>query len=457
MKIKERSMKRLKYNLRFQSIILLDRIMNNQGYSNVVINDFLQMSELGDQNNRLLVQIVYGVVQRDITLNYLLKPYIEDKKVDDWVELLLKISVFQMIFLDRIPDHAIVNEAVEIAKTNGHQGLGKFVNAILRAIMRDGITYDKLLSSIENKNYLEQLSIQFSMPQDLIQIFRNQMDDTQLEYFLKSSLEIPHMSIRINPELCTREEALKLLTDENYLVRKSTLSPNGIVIESGNILKSKAYKLGLVTIQDESSMLVAPVGNIKGDEKVLDACSAPGGKATHIAALLSTGHLTALDIYQHKLAKVSEHLHRMKLQDKISLIEHDALTFETTDESLYDRIYLDAPCSGLGLIRRKPEIKYRKTQEDIVSLVQVQMKMLHHLISLLKPGGMLIYSTCTLSLEENEQLIRKFCQINDNVSVLPITEDEGLPSKIITPEGFVRVWPHQFETDGFFIGRLMKH
>lgn len=457
MKIKTRSKQRLADNLRFQSLVILDQILNQEGYSNVLVNEFLKSSSLSEVDNRLFVQIVYGVVQRDMTLEYMLQPYIKDKKLDPWIIILLKVSLFQMIFLDRIPNHAIVNEAVEIAKINGHHGLGKFVNAILREVIRDELSFETLLSNIQSLPILEQLSLKYSMPIEMLQTFQDQLSHDDMVAFLESTIKIPHVSVRINSKLCQRNEAIQLLEAQNYDVKPSDLSPDGIVITSGNILKSKAYKLGLITVQDESSMLVAPLGKLNGTENVLDACAAPGGKATHTAAYLTQGHLTALDIYDHKLSKVKEHLERMKLSEPVTLIKQDATEFVPEDKQLFDRIYLDAPCSGLGLIRRKPEIKYRKKATDIVSLIQVQNQLLDHLITLLKSGGILIYSTCTLTQGENEHLLNDFCQRNENISVSPISEQELLNSEILTDEGFVRVWPHQFDTDGFFIGRLIKH
>ena len=223
------------------------------------------------------------------------------------------------------------------------------------------------------------------------------------------------------------------------------------------MIYSTAFSKGQLTIQDESSMLVAPLGELKGQEQVLDACSAPGGKATHIASYLTQGHLTALDISENKLKKVADHLQRMALDDRVTLQVSDATKFNPKNNQLYDIIYLDAPCSGLGLMRRKPEIKYQKTQEDISGLAKIQAELLDHMASLLKVGGTLVYSTCTVSLEENEQALAQFIKRQPAFSIDQLTEEDNLPSDILTVDGQIRIWPNQYHTDGFFISRLTKN
>ena len=203
-------------------------------------------------------------------------------------------------------------------------------------------------------------------------------------------------------------------------------------------------------------MLVAPLGQLKGHEKVLDACAAPGGKATHIASLLDNGHLWALDISKRKLKILADHLDRMNLSDRVTLHATDALKYSPDFQDLFDVIYLDAPCSGTGLMRRKPEIKYRKDQTSIDSLCQIQDQLLEKAASLLKPGGRLIYSTCSLVYEENEYQVQSFLKKHSNFMIDPVKEEEGVPKKLLTEEGYIRVWPQVYHTDGFFISRFIK-
>ncbi len=450
MKIKARSTKQLKHNLRFQALIILDKIEHQEGYSNVLLNEFLTRSTLSQKDNQLIVQIVYGVIQQRYRLNYYLEPFIEGKKIDPWIMTLLRMSIYQMTALDRIPSHAIINEAVKIAKVNGHQGLGNFVNAILRSIQRKGIR-----STEEIKDKHQFLSIHYSIEPWIVDYLFQMLGEDKTERVLASLLEKPTVTARINPLLTDREEATSQLQEEGFAVTKGHLSPYAIRSQSSNPIHSTLFAEGKLTIQDEASMLVAPLGQLQGHERVLDACSAPGGKATHIASYLREGRLDALDISADKLKKVAEHAERMQLDSMIHIQQADASTFEA-EAGQYDVIYVDAPCSGLGLMRRKPEIKYTKTPEDLTALNQIQLAILDNLAPYLKENGILIYSTCTITMEENENLLDTFMTEQTDFLNKPIRAEEISESNILTDDGYIRVWPDDFGTDGFFIARLEK-
>lgn len=451
MKIKQRAKQKLNKNLRWHSLILLDKIENHKEYSNVVIDDFLKDSPLEDRDNRLVVQIVYGVIQNRLTINYYLQPFTKGKKIEAWVETLLRLSIYQLVYLDRIPSHAVVNEAVNIAKQNGHGGLGNFVNAILRNFMRQDLAN---VADIENMN--ERLSIQYSIDKWIVEYFSSILSMEETEQLLASLQTIPNISARVNTSLISRDDLIQALEEEGITVRKSEISEFGLIAEQGNLVNSQSFEKGWLTIQDESSMLVAPLGQLNGKENILDACAAPGGKATHIAQYITEGHLTALDISERKLKRVEEHLLRLKLDDKVSLSHADATKYLPNNGEKYDTIYLDAPCSGLGLMRRKPEIKYDKSFQDVTELAKIQNTILDHVSTLLKEGGMIVYSTCTMTLEENEEVLSHFLQTHSDFEHKKVSSDENVPADLITKDGNIRVWPHQYQTDGFFIGRLIK-
>lgn len=452
MKIKQRSKKQLNKNLRWHSLVLLDKIENHNEFSNVVIDEFLQNTPLDERDNRLVVQIVYGVIQNKLTIDYYLAPFVSGKKLDDWVSTLLRLSVYQLVFLDRIPSHAVVNEAVQVAKVNGHGGVGNFVNAILRRFIRT----DRLdIDAIED--FTERLSVKYSISPWIVDYFLKHQTHEEVENLLESLQEVPFISARVNTSKKSRKEVMESLYSEGYDTVESDISPVGIRSMNGNLIHSTAFKEGWLTIQDESSMLVAPLGHINGDEEILDACSAPGGKATHIATLLETGHLTGLDLSEPKIKRVNEHMDRLGLSQRVTLNVEDASKHQPTDGQLYDKIYLDAPCSGLGLMRRKPEIKYDKSYKDIQELAQIQTELINHVSTLLKPGGEIIYSTCTMSYEENEEIVQSFLNAHDNFVQSPISaEKDNIKADLITDEGNIRVWPQQYHTDGFFISRLVK-
>nr|WP_281727657.1 16S rRNA (cytosine(967)-C(5))-methyltransferase RsmB [Facklamia miroungae] len=436
--------------MRWDMLMLLDQIDNQDQYSNLVIDNYLATSKKSSQDKNLVVKVVYGSVQRRLTLDYYLSDYLKGK-VEDWVKSLLRLSLYQAIYLDRIPQHAIVNEAVEIAKVQGHQGIGKLVNAVLRNCFRQGL---KSIEAIDDP--MEKLSIKYSVPIWLIEYFDQYLSVNELEAFFASLNQVPHLSARINGPAQKRSILIEQLQNEGIEVRASQVSPYGIRIIEGETFQSQAYQSGQFTIQDESSMLVAPLGKLTGQEKILDACAAPGGKATHIASFLGDGYLTALDISKKKLMILDDHAKRLGLADKIHSIQMDALDFQALSQNAFDVIYLDAPCSGIGLMRRKPEIKYQKSMTAIANLVQIQKQLFQHMVSLLKPGGRLIYSTCTLTYEENEYLVQEMLEKNPNLQVEAIQANEVLQNDLLTPQGYLRIWPQQYDTDGFFISRFLK-
>lgn len=451
MKVKQRSKKQLSNNVRFQALLILNEIEHNQGYSNVLLNDFLKESPLSTLDNQLLVQMVYGVTQLRYRLDYYLKPFIKGKKIDDWIMTLLRLSVYQMTELDRVPEHAIINEAVKIAKTNGHQGLGNFVNALLRNIQRQGLP-----NTADIEDQTEYLSTHYSIEPWIVDYLLKMVGEDKTISILESLIERPFVSARINGKPEDRAQIIEELEDEGYQVTEGALSPYGIRVLSGNVVDSAAFIDGKITVQDESSMLVAPFGQPQPNQVALDACSAPGGKATHIAQMIPGGHLDALDISPAKLSKVSEHAERMQLEDIVSTHVADATTFQPEENKKYDVIYVDAPCSGLGLMRRKPEIKYEKNKADIEALKDIQLAILNNVSDLLKENGILIYSTCTITIEENDFLLQDFLKGQPDFINKPILSDEVSNPSIVTQEGHVRVWPDEFMTDGFFIARMEK-
>lgn len=454
MKVKKNVARKLADQARFQALLILDQVENHGGYSNVLLDRFHQETSLSPVDTNLVVKLVYGVIQRRYSLDYFLAPFIKGKKVDDWVGSLLRLSIYQFIYLDRIPDHAVFSQAVEMAKLIGHAGLGGFVNGVLRNFQRRA---DLDLNKLENP--LQALAVKYSIAPWIIKELQHQISEADLEALLGSLLEEPYVSARIVKSGLNSQAAREQLSEEGLTSQASPISPVGLRFESGNPVHSSLFQQGALTIQDESSQLVASLGKLQAGMTVLDACAAPGGKATHIAQILRDlggGKLQALDISSAKLTKVDDHLQRLGLSQFVSLQVEDASKFIPTDGKLYDRIYLDAPCSGLGLMRRKPEIKYSKQANHIQALAEIQAELLNHTSSLLKPGGYLIYSTCTLASQENEEQVGAFLQEHEDFELDQIIADEVMAAGLINDQGMIRIWPHQYHTDGFFIARLKK-
>lgn len=446
-------------SVRYLAMEILDAIENEGAYSNILLNATIEKNNLIAQDRNLLTELVYGVTQRRLTLDYGLSPFIRTpKKMQSWVLNLLRLSVYQMSYLDKIPDHAILFEAVEIAKQKGHPGIVKLVNGILRNVQRKG-----LKNPAEITDPIERISVTNSVPVWLVKLFEKQIGLEKANLLFESLLEKPYLSLRVQ-EADKVEEVKLHLEEEGILTSLSPLSPVGLRVEAGKVTDSELFKTGKVTIQDESSQLVALLGDLNKADVVLDACAAPGGKTMHMASYLDAsegGVVHALDIHKHKIDLIEQNANRMQVTDRVKTHHLDAkkVLGEFPLES-FDAIFVDAPCSGLGLMRRKPEIKYEIKADAIDALHQEQAEILNAVEPLLKKNGKLIYSTCTLVEKENQQTVAAFLDSHSNMNHLSIktliNKDKNIPQDAITPNGNIQIYPDTFGTDGFFISVMEK-
>ena len=439
---------------RYLAMSILEKIENNHSYSNLLLNETIQKNNLSSADARLLTELVYGVLQHKMTLDYYLAPFLkENQKVDVWVRNLLRLSIYQMIYLDKIPAHAILFEAVEVAKKKGHIGISKFVNGILRNAERKG------LRSIDQiKDPIERLSVEISMPKWLVEKFKAEIGMEETRKLGESLLNSSHSSARINEKYLSIKEAIEAMEEEGFDVEQSAVSPSGIVSSGGHFASSPLFQSGQLTIQDESSMLVAPAMKIEPHHQVLDACAAPGGKTTHIASYLSKqagGKVVALDLHPHKVKLIEDNAKRLHVDEVIEGRTMDARKVESAfEDETFDRILVDAPCSGLGLMRRKPDIKYTKKPQDITQLKKIQLDILTSVAPKLKEDGLLVYSTCTITKEENQGTVESFLAIHSNFEKVSIVANELLSETI--QDNLMQIYPQDFGTDGFFISCLRK-
>lgn len=441
-------------SVRMTAVCMLEEIEKGGAYSTILLNKWIQKNHMDDRDRGLLTEIVYGTLQRKLTLDYWIDAVVTLKKpMDSWVRNVLRISIYQLQFLERIPAHAILHEAVEISKKKGHAGIGKFVNGVLRGIQRNGVASFDELTPIEAR-----WSVEYSMPEWMVRYLIQQNGQEETKQLLQSLLKPPHVSLRIS-DIDKKEEILTQLEQEGITVVDSQVSPVGLRVVEGSIFQTHVFQEGLLTVQDESSMLVVPTANVMPHEQVLDACAAPGGKTTHVAQFLDStkgGRVYALDLHDHKVNLILENAKRLHVDHRVEAVQLDARkAIEYFKEKRFDCAIVDAPCSGLGLMRRKPDIKYTKKERDFHQLHSIQMDILSSVACLLKSGGRLIYSTCTLSTEENEHTIHSFLKKFSEFEIEPLTEYNNL-EKSITEDGALRLLPHHYETDGFFICRLIK-
>lgn len=434
----------LQHTPRFQALLILVKIDQNQSYSNLMVK---QVQGLSDCDRRLVSELVYGTIANKIYLDYLLAHFIAGKKVDPWVKQLLLMALFQFEFLNRIPEHAIINESVKIAKAAGNEGVAKFVNAILRKVQRTDMTPLRQLSDIADRE--EQISIRYSLPQWLVHFLSQQYGVETVERLGDSLTHPSRVSARITGDI-ERDTAIRQLTAEGITVEKSQVSPFGIVGEKGFLAGSSLFKNGQLTIQDESSMLVAEALDVPKMAHVLDACAAPGGKTVHIASYLDQGQIEALDIHPHKLKLIAENAERLHEQEKVQthLLDARQVGEQFANES-FDRILVDAPCSGLGLMRRKPDIKYTKKESDLENLPAIQLAILNACAPTLKKGGKLVYSTCTINKKENEEVVQQFLAEHPDFSVCELPFENRLEKSVHQHQ--LTLLPQDYGTDGFFI------
>lgn len=437
-------------NVRDAALSILMAIEKNQAYSNLLLHQTIEKYKIEQKDSGLLTEITYGTLQHKMTLDYYLEPFIKGK-LDDWVRQLLRLSLYQIHYLDRIPNHAAVNEAVEIAKKRSHKGTSGLVNGILRSILREGVR-----STDEIKDPIERLSIASSHPHWLIKRWVEQFGFEKTEKMAYENNTPPTQTIRVNLSRTTVDEVMDMLEDEGIISHKSGVLPECLHIEKGQVAKTRAFQYGFVSIQDESSMIPTHALRVNPGHRVLDMCAAPGGKSMHIAEQLKgEGSLVSVDLHPHKVTLISEQATRLGFENiETRTMDSRKLTDEYEEES-FDRILVDAPCSGLGVIRRKPDIKYTKKEEDFASLQTIQLRLLDEAAKLIKPNGLIVYSTCTIDETENRGTVQAFLE---NHQEMVLDELSDLPNTFhhLISNGLIHIFPQDFNSDGFFVAAFKK-
>ena len=418
------------------ALTTLYKIEVGEGYSNLTLDKELNKSDLSRQDKALASEIVYGVLTWKITLDEIIKKYssIRLKKISPWIINILRMGIYQIAFLDRIPESAAVNESVKLAKKYGHEVSSKFTNAILRKIEKN--EYDKLIDYIKTKPYTDEeiISIMTSHPVWMVSRLLKDYDKKFVIEILESNNKTPETAIRVNTIKASRDELKKLLDLKGVDNRLGNL-PDSIFVKKLTDFNEKLY-----VVQDEAAQLAVLKLDPKEDEYILDACSSPGGKTTYISALMNnTGRVDAWDIHEHRVELVKKLAEKLGITNIYASVA-DSAEYHTFLREKYDRILLDVPCSGLGVIRKKPDIKWTRNESDIDELIETQRSILDSVSEYLKPGGTLVYSTCTVLKDENERQIANFLHKHIEYKL----EEE------------IKLFPNVNNTDGFYIAKLIK-
>lgn len=447
-----------KLTAREVALDVLTAVEQDKAYSNLLLNQALQKHHLERADAGLATEIVYGTIQRLNTIDYYLGTLVSKGlgKLQPWVRSLLRLSFYQLHYLDRVPDHAVVSEAVNIAKRRGHSGIFGMVNAVLRNAIRRKDQWQLP----QELPLAERIALQHSHPIWLVERWLRQLGAERTERICEANNVPPHVSIRTNPLKNSREELLRLLEESGHVdAAPSPLAPAGVIVNGGgNMALTPGYAEGLFTIQDESSMLVAEALAPAAGMTVLDCCAAPGGKTTHIAELMGDeGVINACDIHEHKKQLIDAAATRLNLSSIRTMVADARELSKEFDAESFDRILLDAPCSGFGVIRRKPDLKWVKSEAEIKAIIKIQRELLEEVNTLLRPGGTLIYSTCTIEKEENEGNVMNFLQKHPEFELAPIVIT-GLPATLAesAQAGMLQIDPDEFHSDGFFIAKLRK-
>ena len=431
----------------------LYKIDNEEAYSNIVLDELLNKNRnaLSNKDINFISELLYGVTTWKLTLDTIIQKYskIKIKKISPWVINILRMGAYQIVFLDKVPKSAAVNESVNLCKKYGVKSVG-FVNAILRKIEKKDY-----LELFEIKDEIEKISKTNSMPQWIVKELAKEFDTEKVNEICENSNLKPKITIRVNNLKTTKSELIKKLQSKKIEVEEGLLEDFLYLKNVKNITKLEEYKQGLFTMQDESAGLTALVLNPKEGENILDCCSAPGGKTTYIAEIMNNnGNIIAWDLYKKRLEKVKENSKRLGI-NIIKTEVNDATILKEEYIEKFDKILIDAPCLGLGVIKRKPDIKWQRKFEDIIEISKIQEKILNICSKYLKKGGILVYSTCSIIQAENDIIIQNF--INDSIFDLEEINNINI-SKIenkIERKGVKKLYPNE-KIDGFFIAKLIK-
>ena len=433
-------------NPRYTAVKLLGRIESGGAYSNILLDEHFAKSNMDKQDKSFCTALFYGTLERKLTLDAVIAEYstAPSNKLSTDVRNILRTALYQLLYMNSVPDRAAVDEAVKLAYKSRNPAVKGYVNGLLRSFLRA----DKELP--EPKGLAERLSLVYSCPLPLVKKWIDELGEKNTMVLLGSSLGRPPVTVRTNTTRIAPDALAKKLTEEGFKVSKNAHIQEALEIGGGAVEASACYKDGLMHVQDISCMLCCKALDVRPGMTVLDLCSAPGGKSFTLAEMMDNdGRLLAFDLHEKRARLVASGAERLGL----SIIEASSNDAKVLNAKMpmADRVLCDVPCSGLGVIRRKPEIKY-KDLTDFDKLPEIQYDILDVSSRYVKSGGLIVYSTCTLSDAENTQVVNKFLDKHTDFEPVPLWNDVGK----FDGEKMLSVLPSYFGSDGFFIAKMKR-
>jgi 16S rRNA (cytosine967-C5)-methyltransferase len=431
--------------VRSLALQLLTRCENDSVYANIVLDTALRRHRLGDADRALLTTLVYGTIEKKLTLDYLIA-HLTDRapsELDTEARLLVRMGLYQLRYLDRIPDHAAVSETVALAPRR-YRG---FVNALLRRYTREG---ESIALPDRDRAPIAYLSVRYSYPEELCRRFADAFGLDKTEKILSALDTPPPLTLRVNTRKTSEASLAARLTAAGYEVAPALHAPHALRVSGGGVSAMPGFEEGEFFVQDEASQLCVEAIGVTAGMTVLDAGACPGSKSFGMAINMNdTGRLCAFDLHENKLSLITSGAARLGLSN-ITAAARDGRDFDPTMEGLADAVLCDAPCSGFGVIAKKPEIRYKDVSE-CDRLPDIQLAILDNVSRYVKSGGVLLYSTCTLLPEENEGNVARFLAKHPEFSPCEFTVGD-----LSSTGGCLTLTPDEHGTDGFFMAKLVK-
>ena len=423
---------------------------NNGAWADAALKAQISRDGLSGPDAALCSRIVYGVMQNRMLLDFYIGAYCTQKPDHLQPPLLeiLRIGAYQIIYLDKIPDSAAVNTSVELAKLAKRGQASGLVNAVLRKLSQN----KKALPPVPERDDVQRLSIQYSHPKWFVKRLVSLLGREEAERFLACDNQIAPITVQVNPLKTTLEALTEELQQAGISAQPHSWVPDCLELSgTGDLAALPSFREGKFLVQDPAARLVSLIAGIRPGQKVLDVCAAPGGKSLSAAfAMAGNGSIVACDLHENKLKRIQESADRLGV-NIITTQAADGRVFQPEWEASFDTVLVDAPCSGLGIIRKKPDTRYKKA-DDLFTLPVVQAAILDNAARYVRPGGTLVYSTCTILPEENEQVTEAFLAEHADFGLEPFE----LPLPVGKSDGSLTLWPQRHDTDGFYICRMTR-